>query len=293
MKTHLTATALSMAAIAAQPAQAQTAPLEGVGDWQVTRSAESCSLQRTFGSGESEKTFTFYSYGPDESYRITLTGPGVPRDVGRARVSRIGFGSAAELQEIITINSRSGENGMLSFHLTGHGAAFRYYRGWEVRGGAEGPEREMMWPDDLSQVTIENSGLGRVTLNLGSMTFAFNELARCKAALAAGWGWDYAAIDQIGTPPRLKTPGPTVDLMGMPPALVVNHISMIAQLRINVDEQGRGADCVVQSPPLEARAQRDLCRPFVGGTPFEPARDDAGNAVPGLFRLHYTYFIFD
>jgi len=75
--------------------------------------------------------------------------------------------------------------------------------------------------------------------------------------------------------------------------VVINRSSMIVQLRVDVDAEGRGTECVVQSPPLEPRAQRELCGPFTGGTRFTPARDIAGNAVPGLFRLHYSYFIFD
>jgi hypothetical protein len=181
----------------------------------------------------------------------------------------------------------------LNFHLTGRRPAFRYYRGWAVPGALEDPHPELLWPDDLSQLSVENHELGQLTLHLGDMAASLNQLEQCRQALATSWGWDRAKLDRIATPPKLLDPRSTVELMRMPEAQVVNHISLIAQLRINVDEQGRGSNCVVQSPPLEDRAQRALCRPFVGGTPFEPARDDVGNAVPGLFRLHYTYFIFD
>jgi len=298
MRYRLGAALAGLAIAPVASAQAQSAfgevnRLEPAGDWQVRQTEESCSLQRSFGRPGHEAALAFYTYGPDNSYRVTLTGPDVPRNVGRARVSEIGFGPEPEMAAIVAIDSRSGENGMLSFHLTGRNPAFRYYRGWNVPGRFENPEPELQWPGDLSQMTVENGDLPRMSLQLGDMAAPLHQLELCQLALAASWGWDQAKLDRIETVPKLIEGGPTVEQMGMPPEQVLNRISLIAQLRVAVDELGQGSDCVVQSPVLERRAQRALCRPFESGVKFEPARDALGNAVPGLFRLHYTYFIFD
>jgi len=282
-----------VAAGLASPALAQSAPLQPSGEWQVERDAESCRLFRAFGTGSQLVTLYFNAYGPDNSYRVTLAGAGVPRNLGKTLIAQVGFGAGAQPEEVIAIAARAGNDGLLSFHLTGNSPAFRFYRTWNLSYDVDAYDGEIIWPDDLSALTLQTGEMGQVALALGDMAAPLNALETCQAELAATWGWDEERLGVVADPAVLNDHTAVVQGMSMPPAVVINRSSMIVQLRVDVDAEGRGTECVVQSPPLEPRAQRELCGPFTGGTRFTPARDIAGNAVPGLFRLHYSYFIFD
>jgi hypothetical protein len=271
----------------------EAAVLDPSGAWQVERTDESCRLGQDFGTGGGRISFHVFAFGPDDSYRVTLTGADIPRNDGEANVLRIGFGAAPELREYVVIESRLGDQGRLNFHLTGPSPAYRYFRGWELPGSFEGPQPEVLWPARLTQLTVENSDMGQLVLNLGDMTGPLAQLRICQQELAASWGWDQDRLRLIAVEPELIELRQVVERMRMPPAMVLNHVSVTAQLRIVVDEQGHGSDCVVQAPVLPDRARRDLCGPFESGVQFAPARDAAGNAVPGLVRLLYTYFIFN
>ena len=277
------------------PAQAQevSEPLDPAGDWRIERDAESCRLLRAFGSGDVQTTLYFNAYGLDDSYRVTLTGPAIPRNNGKAQIGRLAFGAEAELASNLMIANRIGEDGMLSFHLIGRNAAFGFFRGWAVPGGFADPSAAASMPADMSRLTIETPELGRLALNLGEMGGALTELDQCKRDLVASWGHDPAQQERITVPAELNNARQLLLGMRMPEASVMNHVSIIAQLRLLVDAEGRATQCVVQSPSLNARAQSGLCRPLTNGTHFIPARDANGNAVPSLYRMHYTYFIFD
>ncbi len=127
-----------------------------------------------------------------------------------------------------------------------------------------------------------------VTLQLGDMNAPMEQLAECQDQLVASWG-----VVPAAEPPVLPDADTLLERLAMPEGMVLNHVSLIAQVRVMVDPQGRATECVVQSPSLESRQQRGLCRPLMDFARFEPARDASGNAVAGLFRVVYTYFIFD
>lgn len=287
------ATGAILAAAVAIPAQAQSNPLQPAGEWQVERDAESCRLFRSFGTGGSRVTLYFNTYGPDESYRVTLTGAEVPKNTGKALIAQVGWGADAEPEQVLAIAARSGNDGLLSFHLTGNNPAFRFFRTWNLRDGLDYFAGEAQWPDELTYLSLQTGEMGQVALALGDMAAPLTSLEACQTELAASWGWTEARLRVVAERARLIDADGVLQGMSMPPAVVINRSSMIVQLRLIVDSEGRGTNCMVQSPPLEPRAQRDLCSPFTSGTRFTPAQDAAGNAVPGLFRLHYTYFIFD
>jgi|GEM_PF-2350100 len=274
-------------------ANAQSAPLQPSGEWQTERDAESCRLFRSFGTGARLVTLYFNAYGPDNSYRVTLAGAEVPKNTGKALIARVGFGAGAEPEEVIAIAARAGNDGLLSFHLTGNRPAFRFYRTWNLSYDTDTYAGEVDWPDDHSTLTLQTGEMGQVALALGDMAAPLTALETCQGELAAAWGWDEARLHNVADRARLNDATGVLKGMSMPPPVVINRSSMIVQLRIEVSAEGRGTECVVQSPPLEPRAQRELCAPFTDGARFTPARNAAGDSVPGLFRLHYSYFIFD
>ena len=277
----------------AQPASAEDSGLAPSGDWQVERSGESCRLWRSFGEGDAAVVFNLYGYGPDGYNLVVLSGASLPRNSGRARLRDVAFGDDGEPEEIIVVDNTSGGKGMVSFHLIGPNPAFSYFRGWDVRGDFKISQPAVQQPKDLSVLRIGGGEMEPIALLLGDMAAPMADLEECKAALTESWGYGEDALGQIVERPVLENRANIINKMKMPEAAVMNHITMIAQMRVAVDENGRASDCVVQYPSLSERAQRGLCGPFLTGQPFAPARNAAGEAVPGLFRFQYTYFIFD
>lgn len=260
------------------------------GQWQVEATPESCRLWRPFSDGNQETVLSLYAYGPDGRLRVTLTGADIPSGESKAKYLHIGFGAQPQMAEVLGIASSNSGHGMMSFHLRTNRPSFAYFRTFDAQTNFAG---EAMWPDDFSSLTIEGGDIARTTFALGDMSAALDQLQTCQFALAEQWGWARAQLDAIVQPPTPRDRDLVIARMNIPPAVALNRRSMIAQLRVDVDAEGQGSNCVIQSPSLEGRAQRDLCRPFLAERQFEPARDAQGNAVPGLFRMHYTYFIFN
>lgn len=279
--------AVAAASLTAPP-QAAAATLPPAGEWQVEKAAESCRLWRAFGSGDQATDFNIYTYGPDDSYRIVLTGKQVMRDRGQAIDARVRFGSEAADRNLAAVASRSGSDGMLSLLMIGGDPAYHFVRGFAPLGGWDW-ERVVIPPvEDFSSITVETGRMPAITFQLGDMRAPMGQLAQCQDQLASSWGMAPRA-----TPPVLPDADTLLERLAMPEGMVLNHVSLIAQIRVTVDPQGRATECVVQSPPLESRQQRGLCRPLLDFARFEPARDADGNAVASLFRVVYSYFMFD
>ncbi|MEO5707091.1 MAG: hypothetical protein ABIT10_00690 [Alteraurantiacibacter sp.] len=267
---------------------ASAAPLEPVGEWQVEQADESCRLWRNFGTGDQATAFNIYTYGPDASYRIVLTGKAVMRDRGQAVESRVRFGSEVDYRPLAAVASRSGSDGMLSLLMVGNGSTYHFVRGWSPLGGWDWDRALIPTVEDFTSITVETGRMPAITLRLGDMSTPMAQLAECQGRLAESWGVATPAVQPVLTEAR-----PLLERLAMPEGMVLNHVSLIAQIKVRVDPQGRATECEVQSPSLESRQTRGLCRPLLDFARFEPARDAAGNPVEAIFRIVYSYHIFD
>ncbi len=131
------------------------ATLEPVGGWQVEQATESCRLWREFGSGDQSTTFNIYTYGPDDSYRIVLTGKQVMRDRGQALDARVRFGSEDEDRNLAAVASRSGSDGMLSLLMIGSDPAHHFVRGFAPLGGWDWDRAVIPPVEDFSSITVK------------------------------------------------------------------------------------------------------------------------------------------
>ena len=270
------------------PATAST--LAPTGEWQSEQAAESCRIWRDFGQGAARTTFNIYAYGPDNSFRIVVTGPQVPRDDRKSRVVTIQFGEDREPEEAIALVSSAGEEGMVSI-LTGQvGRADHFLRGFSIVGNARA---YFPLPEDMTSFSFDSGSTEAVTLSLGSMGAAMAMLRNCQGRLAASWGLSPQALAPDTSPPVLQDQEAVFLRLSMPESSVLNHVTISAQIRVMVDAQGRVQSCLVQTPPLDRRQQRGLCGPLTREAEFTPARDAEGTPVAGVYRLVYTYFIFD
>jgi hypothetical protein len=269
----------------------QAATLQPGGEWQVEQADESCRLWRDFGSGAEQVRFNIYAYGPDESFRVVLTGPQIPRANGRAQEGELTF-NGGEATSIILVTSQSGGDGMTSFLMDGRAAIQKFIRGYDVPGPFVFDRVVATAPDHLRQLTVSSERMAPLTLELGETAQPLADLLSCQRRLAESWGVPASAMTAGATRPWLEPFRETFMRLSMPEGMVLNHITIVAQMRVMVDADGTPQSCVVQSPPIDRRQQRGLCNPLMQGTRFTPARDDAGNPVPSVFRGVYTYLIF-
>jgi hypothetical protein len=284
----LAAMGLGLAIPAQTQPQAQAIDLQPAGEWQVEAADQSCRLLRDFGTGDQATVFNIYAYGPDDSFRIVLTGKPVMRDRGKAVEARVRFGSETVDRQLVAVANRAGADGMLSLLMIGAEPAQHFVRGFNPLGGWNW-ERALIPPvEDFSSITVETGRMPAITLQLGDMRAAMQQLAHCQNQLATSWG-----VAPSAKPPVLSDADTLLGRLAMPEGMVLNHVSLIAQIKVMVDAQGRATECEVQSPPLESRQARGLCRPLLDFARFEPARDSAGNPVAALFRVVYSYHIFD
>ena len=95
---------LVTAALAGPPAAAQSDA------WALRQNAESCYLERTFGSGAGKIELVIQSFGPTSPYHVVLSGANLPTDKDRARPARVGFGGeGAAKDSVVLVGSSGGE----------------------------------------------------------------------------------------------------------------------------------------------------------------------------------------
>ncbi len=279
--------AILCASLVAWPA-ARAVTLAPGGEWHVEQTGESCRLWRDFGSGAEQVRFNINAYGPDGSYRVTLTGRHLPRENGRAQTGEVAFNHGAAVPIILVVNQLD-EEGMVSFLMHGPASAPILLRTYD----ATGPEYGLApLPPEMGQITLSGMRMAPITLELGDTGQPLADLRACQHRLARSWGVSEAALADGASRPRMEDFAETFMRMAMPEAMVLNHVTVIAQMRVMVGADGTPQSCTVQSPTLERRQQRGLCNPLLNNGRYTPARDAAGNPVASVFRGVYTYFIF-
>ncbi|WAT16769.1 hypothetical protein OZN62_07390 [Aurantiacibacter sp. MUD11] len=284
--------ALALLAIAMTPvlAAAQARVLEPSSDWSLRQDDEYCRISRSFGEGRREVTMYFYSYGPTGSYQVILVGNSLPRNQNKARDAMLAWGDSADAEQVMVINGSLGQNGSITLRTYGNRPVFRFGRLWS---GDSESLHDIPFDEEATQLYLDPPERDAMALQLGEMTAALDILADCERELLASWETGAADYRELATQPQLQNAQDVVEAIRWPPALLINRHSLFLQLRMTIGADGSVSDCVLQSPPMDERDVRAICRTFEGMARFAPATDYEGNPTTALFRTTYTMFVFD
>lgn len=261
--------------------------LQPIADWTVTTEQESCRAHREFsGEGVEGASLHIRSFGPAGAYEISAIAPGLLRDDRRATIIRAGFDEHPH--ELVGIAATSRSVPMMTFQARGPrgGNLFargRTYQTLPVHVQISGADEYLL---------LQAAGMQPHRFRFGPAADVFSMLADCDAQLARKWGFADDNMAALSRPPVLQNRSLMADLIKYPPNLILNRISLIMQIRVNVAADGTATDCVIQAPQWDWRHTRRTCRALERGAVFAPALDKNGNPVAAPFRLSYMMLVF-
>lgn len=282
-------------ALLAAPALATDRPvLEPNGAWVLDYGAESCSLVRSFGAGDTITKLQLTSYGTRLGQRILLVGAAVPRS--RTPTGELHYTLTPEdiVRESVTIQGTAGDLPAVSFSV-----AFAPYDPGEIDRNVTGSEwqqrnAEPSAPDPAFEATINglrvvfDNGDG-TEFRLGNMAKPLEALRTCVDDLLGSWGLDAAAQK---TRTRNATPVPTTVQRVQsryPDRMARSGRSAYVPVRVMVDAEGKATSCVIQEQGIDEEFTRATCSGLMRA--YRPALDAVGNPMASVFHTSVIYVI--
>ena len=284
--------ALLVAAFAALTAALMALPAAAQADvWTLRQNAESCYLERTFGSGAGKIQLVIQSFGPTSPYHVVLSGANLPIDKDRARPARVGFGGEnAAKDSVVLVGSSGGEPMVLITVAPARPLSlFRWLYMYRPVND------DFVVPLDTAAQTLFVRFPDRdpITLPLGPMNSEYAALDSCAEKVAEKWALAVTGGVRPATPPKLLQGKETLWHVSYPPNLLLNRINGLVELRLTVDDKGRVRDCAVQLATWVRQFGDDACRKFKEEARFEPAKNSAGEPVASTFRTAVMYIIYN
>ena len=270
-------------------ADAQARVLEPLDEWNWGKTDEYCGLVRNFGDVESPVRLVIYSYGLTGSYRILVSGEGLPRNDEAAEEGSAVFGGVEDLQPVHMIVGKAGDGGDIAFQAS-RNTGFRFTWGWS---GERNIASEIAFDRGATRLTFDTPEMEPVTLMLGSLGEGIANLQTCEEQLVDGWNLEVSDSSEVAEGARLENGWDVLRAIRRPAAMLVNRASQIVQVRLVIDADGELQDCVLQAPNWRDRDARGVCQAFSRLGEYTPARNADGEAVPSLLRGSYMLLIYD
>lgn len=281
--------ALCALVLAPTTALAQARVLQPIDNWNWGKTDEYCGLVRNFGDADSPVRLVIYSYGPTGNYRVMVSGDNLPRNDEAAEEGSAAFGGVEDLQDIHMIVGKSGNGGSIDFQAS-RNTGFRFTWGWS---GERDIASEIAFDNDATELTFDTPEMDPVTLMLGDIDEALDDLHTCEDQLVEGWNLGSADSPEIVQGPGVENGLEVLRAIRRPAAMLINRTSQIVQVRLVIDAQGELRDCVLQAPNWRDQDARGVCQAFSRLGRFAPARNADGEAVTGLLRGSYMLLIYD
>jgi hypothetical protein len=261
--------------------------------WKLSQTADSCYLQRSFGTGERKVDLLIQAFGSTTPYHVMIRGGGLPLRQQRAESARVGFGGEKTAQDALILVGKSGEVPMAVIAASPPRPVRVNFLSWLYEGTRTAAY--MVVPIDPSgtELHVELQGSGPIDLPIGSMGSEYSRLDSCAAAIEHKWALatapDGAAVDA----PQITPETATNWQVKYPPNLLLARISGLVELRMTIDPKGRAHGCVVQMATWSPQFGEHACSDIQEYARFVPAHDRQGKPVSALYRTAMMFMIYD
>jgi hypothetical protein len=261
--------------------------------WKLNQTADSCYLQRSYGTGEHKTDLLIQSFGSTTPYHVMVRGAGLPLRQQRAETARVGFGGEAVAKETLVLLGKSGEVPMMVIAASPPRPSQVNMLSWLYEGThTRAPNGSTIDPS-ATELYVDLAGGGPIDLPLGAMSSEYSRLDGCADALEHRWalaaGKDGAAMDSPRTTPETFKNWQ----VKYPPNLLLARISGLVELRMTVDARGRAHDCVVQMATWSPQFGEHACSDLQEYARFVPAHDGQGKPMSALYRTAMMFMIYD
>ena len=278
-------TAILLSPGQASPASPNARVFVPTSEWQFASNAESCWASREFADGDQRMQFHVQAFSPEPQYKLLLVGKALPNRSGGLLEFEMSFNPDRPREAAGILASSNGEP-LLTLRSGLETTAEIEARRAAVEAG-QNPAEDLS-PNEAREAEVDELELafsrGRpVALQLGSMKEPAARLRECAWQLVGQWGFDQAAEKDLSRRPVPIAIGEWLAPGTFPANYWRASLSALVHLRLNVDAQGKAADCVIQAPKEDSSAEVIACREIMKTARFEPALDRDGNPVPSYF----------
>jgi hypothetical protein len=274
----------------AAPGAARERLLTSTDEWRLQEQEEYCSLTRNFvdPSGNGVR-LQLQSFGPATTFKVTMVGEGLPlRDRRRGVATfKVRFKPDPNWREVYGTTGFVGEVDALTFSTdlaTAHQAEQRQ-RALEAEDGIDEGWSDIMAARaaEFDQLALAYRSRDDTVLQLGTMAQPIAQLRGCAQGLLGKWGYDPATYGGLRRTPRLMNGLEVADsvVRAMLDAKVGHNDAI--HIRMDVDEKGMAARCIVQQPRRGSEIEALICKTVRETAQFEPAIGAGGEPVRGLY----------
>jgi Gram-negative bacterial TonB protein C-terminal len=271
--------------------------LASTSPWNVNYADDYCRLAGKFGEGEETVVVFFDRYGPEQGFRLTLSG--APMETGGQRDSvLVQFGPAEAEQPLPYMKGNLGRDAALVIS----GSARIAPPTAEEQDAIRKKKFDDAWidlqPIDPARfAAVRYLKVGKplskpVVLETGSLRKAFATLDACVDELVASWGVDvekHKNLKRAVTPK--ESPGRWVVSEDYPTKMLNAGQPAIVEFRMNVGPDGVPTQCHIQTTTRPKEFDDAVCGSLMRRAKFDPALDSDGNPISSYWRNRVTFLI--
>jgi hypothetical protein len=281
---------------AIQAAKKEPLRLKPSSSWNLDYAEKRCRLARIFGKDDQRVIAFFDKYGPDEGFRITLSGEPMRVKSSDGEVW-LQFGPSEGKQKIFFFSGKSGDNYALflksNVRIAGPTDA-------EQKAAKKKPHNDQTEtpPIDPARYTaVRYIDIGKpsgnsVILETGSLSAPFAAMDKCVDNLMADWGID---VEKHKSLTRKATPTSDyrkwVVANDYPLGMLSQGQPAIVEFRLEVGTDGKPTACHIQETTRPKDFDDAVCKSMMRRANFLPALDAEGNALPSFWRKKVTFQI--
>ncbi|MGN3974847.1 TonB family protein [Tsuneonella sp. SYSU-LHT278] len=265
---------------------AESAALAPSKPWNLRYDEQACRLVRVFGTGDEAVTFTLSRYGPSSGFELILAGKDLNPRGARLRY-RFLPGADFEVEEKPFYGSRP--DGSTAWQFGGSLVPDVEARTLEKLAGraksAAFRQAEVARSKAITGFEMHSGMKRSFVLQTGALDEAFAALDTCIDDLVGSWGYDPVQVQSLTRGPEPKTnPGSWMNPADYPQGLSRQGVGGIVRFRLDVDDQGKPARCVVQAAFTDPAFEEAACKILMEKARFDPALDAQGNPVAAYWR---------
>ena len=284
----------SMALVAMLPpptAQAANPPLQlkASTSWHVDYAVDRCRLMRQFGEGDERVSAIFDRYGPEESFRMTISGKPVKTFVENGEAT-VQFGPAESEQRIFFLNGNLAEDPALVFASRVRVAPPTPAEQITVKQQGNDEWIEFADIGPAREAAIRYLSIGKplrrsVVLETGSMRAPLAALNKCVENLLTHWGINVEKHRNLTTRAApAGNPAKWVVSRDYPVKMLQSGQPAIVEFRLSVGVDGIPSACHIQSTTRPIEFDKAVCGSLMKRARFTPAIDAEGKPLASYYR---------
>lgn len=253
-------------ALALSPGGSGPEPLKPSTGWNIDYAETSCTLSRSFGTGEDAVALGIIPQTGGGRVRIALISKNPDRFTGSGRA-------------------------LMRFEDRGAYASTRYYSLLDPKSGRIGlirTMRDQLAPLGQAKVLMLDLGGHRISFAIPQMASALRALAACEDDLARSWGFDPA---QIAARPVAISPQSWISSGDYPGAAERAKLAGESGVRVSVDVAGNPSACAITEQSGVPELDKKACEIIMRSAKFKPATAKDGKPIAGMWTTSFMWML--